>query len=276
MSRSRSYAVTAFATVVVFAAAFVFGQARAQWPEWQATEVPRNADGSVDLDGPVPRTAAGRPDFSGVWSGRSSFGRSSAPPDPSSPPLAGFRDVGANIDGGLPFRDWARELRDEREASGSAGNPEAHCLPMGNMQFHTQGAPRKFVQTPGLLVILYEASMGIRQIFIDGRPQPDNDPQPWWYGYSTGRWEGDELVVTTTHFRDGEWLDIIGSPLTDAATVTERFRRPSFGRLEIDVTVDDPNAYTEPWTVRINQEIMVGEELIEFVCLENQRFGIGD
>jgi hypothetical protein len=144
---------------------------------------------------------------------------------------------------------------------------------MGNVQFHTQGAPRKIVQTDGLMVILYEASMGVRQIFTDGRAAPDNDPQPWWYGYSTGRWDDDTLVVETTHIRDGEWLDIIGSPLTDAAKVTERFRRPNFGRLEIDITVDDPKAYTRPWTVRVNQEILLDEELIEFVCLENQRFG---
>jgi hypothetical protein len=144
---------------------------------------------------------------------------------------------------------------------------------MGNMQFHTQGAPRKFVQSPKLLIILYEASMGIRQIFTDGRPSPDNDPQPWFFGYSIGHWEGDDLVVTTTGLRDGEWLDIDGSPLTEAATVTERFRRPSYGRMEIDITVDDPRAYTEPWTVRVNQSIMLDQELIEFVCLENQRYG---
>jgi len=243
----------------------------AQWPDFPTPDVPRTADGEVDIDGPVPRTADGHPDFSGLWSGRSPFAQTDDAD--AGPPLAGFLDVGANLEGGLPFQDWARELRAEREAAGSADNPEAHCLPMGNMQFHTQGAPRKFVQTPGLLIILYEASMGIRQIFTDGRPSPDNDPQPWFYGYSTGRWDGDDLVVTTTSFRDGEWLDILGSPLTDAATVTERFRRPSFGRMEIDITVDDPKAYTEPWTVRVNQSIMVDQELIEFVCLENQRFG---
>ena len=245
--------------------------AEAQWPNWPTPDVPRTADGEVDMDGPVPRTAEGHPDLSGLWRGAGGFGRSSAPGD--GPPLANFRDIGANFEGGLPFQPWARELRDEREAAGSAGNPEAHCLPMGNMQFHTQGFPRKFVQTPGLVIILYEASMGIRQIFTDGRPLPDNDPQPWFYGYSVGHWEDDTLVVTTTGLRDGEWLDIIGSPLTDAATVIERFRRPSYGRMQIDITVDDPKAYTEPWTVRFNQTIMVDEELIEFVCLENQRFG---
>ena len=249
--------------------------AHAQWPTFPTSGVPRTPDGQVDLDGPVPRTADGRPDLSGLWRVPRPIVGQEQPeaPLPEGPPVAGFRDVGQNMEGGLPLTPWAKELRAAREADGSKDNPEAHCLPMGNLQFHTQGAPRRFVQTPGLIVILYEASMGYRQIFTDGRPSPDNDPQPWYYGYSTGRWEDDTLVVTTTNFRDGEWLDILGSPLTDEATVTERFHRPSFGRMEIDITVDDPKAYTEPWTVRVNQEIMVDEELIEFVCLENQRFG---
>ena len=112
-----------------------------------------------------------------------------------------------------------------------------------------------------------------REIFIDGRSLPPGDPQPWWYGYSAGRWEGDTLVVETGHFRDGGWLDIIGSPLTDAGKVTERFRRVSYGRMEIDVTIEDAKAYTMPFTVRVNQQLMLDEELIEFICLENQRFG---
>ena len=257
--------------LIALAALAATTAARAQWPEFPSPDVPRTADGEVDPDGPVPLMADGHPDLSGLWTGRSPFGQSEEAND--GPPLASFRYIGANIEGGLPFQPWAKELYDERVAAGSGDNPEAHCLPMGNLQFHTQGAPRKYVQSPTLLVILYEASMGIRQIFTDGRPSPDNDPQPWFYGYSTGQWEGDELVVTTTSFREGEWLDIDGTPLTDAATITERFRRRSFGRMEIDITVDDPKAFTEPWTVRVNQSIMLDQELIEFVCLENQRFG---
>lgn len=257
-------------TAACLVASLVCMPAAAQWPAYPTPNVPRTPDGEVDLDGPVPYTDEGHPDLSGLWR----VPRGDRPPAPAgAPPVAGFRDVGENIEGGLPFRPWAAALRAEREANGSRNNPEAHCLPMGNMQFHTQGAPRRYAQTPGLLIILYEASMGYRQIFTDGRPSPDNDPQPWYYGYSTGHWEEDTLVVTTTNFRNGEWLDILGSPLTDAATVTERFTRPSFGRMHIDITVDDPKAYTAPWTVRVNQEIMVDEELIEFVCLENQRFG---
>jgi len=262
------------ALVVALAATLMASTAAyAQWPQFPTPGVPRTPNGAVDMDGPVPQTADGHPDLSGLWrvARRREGADSAAPAD--SPPVAGFRDVGANIEGGLPFTPWAAQLRAAREAAGSRDNPEAHCLPMGNTQFHTQGAPRRYLHTARLIVILYEASMGYRQIFTDGRSSPDNDPQPWYYGYSTGRWEGDELVVTTTHFRDGEWLDILGSPLTSEAVVTERFRRPSYGRMEIDITVEDPKAYTEPWTVRVDQEIMVDEELIEFVCLENQRFG---
>ena len=241
----------------------------AQWPLFPTPDVPRTPDGEVDLDAPPPRRADGKPDFSGLWNGVR--GTPDAPTD--APPVAGFRDVGANLEGGLPLQQWAADELAEREANGSRDNPEAHCLPMGIVQFHTQGAPRKFVQTPGLMVILYEASTGVRQIFTDGRGAPDNDPQPWWYGYSRGRWEGDELIVETTSFRDGGWLDILGSPRTDEATITEVIRRPTYGRMEIDITIDDPKAYTEPFTVRVNQEIMVDEDLIEFICLENQRFG---
>jgi hypothetical protein len=245
----------------------------AQWPSRPTPNVPRKANGEPNLDGPAPRTADGKPDFSGLWRGVGSTGRQGGPPPSTSgPPIAGFRDVGAAFKEGLPFTPWGREELKRRQAGNSKDNPEAHCLPMGIMQFHTQGFPRQFVQTPSLLVILYEASSGIRQIHTDGRPLPDNDPQPWFYGYSTGKWEGDTLVVQTGSLRDGGWLDIIGSPLTDAAKLTERFRRPTFGRMEIDITVDDPKAYTQPWTVRHVQEIMLDTDLIEFICEENQRF----
>jgi len=120
--------------------------------------------------------------------------------------------------------------------------------------------------------VLYEAGAETRQIFTDGRPVPATDLQPWWNGYSAGRWDGDDLVVTTTHFRDGGWLDLVGSPLTDAGRITERFRRPTFARMEIDVTIEDAKAYTRPFTVRLYQELILDDELIEFVCLENQRF----
>jgi len=246
----------------------------AQWPTYPTLPVPRNAKGEPDLSAPPPKTADGKPDLSGVWRGAPTGQRGAPPPvsPPGTPPLATFRDIGSTMKDGLPLTPYGAELLAKRKARDSKDNPEAHCLPMGIMQFHTQGAPRKFLQMPGVLVILYEASSGIRQIFTDGRPLPNNDPQPWFYGYSTGKWDGDTLVVETAGLRDDGWLDIVGSPLTEAAKLTERFRRVTYGRMDIDITVDDPKAYTRPWTVRHVQEIMPDSELIEFICLENQRF----
>ena len=260
---------------VLIAVAAASPSLMAQWDVRMAPGVPKNAKGEPDLNGPVPRTADGKPDLSGVWQGVGSFGagQANAAEPPTGPPLAGFRDVAQNIKEGLPLTAAGAAILKERKDGNSKDNPEAHCLPMGIVQFHTQGAPRKFIHTPGVLVILYEASSGLRQIFTDGRPLPNNDPQPWWYGYSVGKWDGDTLVVETIGLRDGGWLDIVGSPLTDAAKLTERFRRVSYGRLEIDITVEDPKVYTRPWTVRVNQRIMPDQELIEFICLENQRFG---
>jgi hypothetical protein len=246
----------------------------AQWPVRRDATAPRTADGSLNVDAPTPRTADGKPDLSGVWLNEWFYGGQVRQPPvspPGEPPASTFANLGAGFPQGLPFQPWAKELMEKRKEQNSKENPDAHCLPMGIMQFHEHPQPRKMVQTPGLLLILYEGNAGVRQIFTDGRPLPTNDPQPWWYGYSIGRWEGDTLVVETTGLRDGGWLDIWGSPLTDAAKITERFRRLSYGVLKIDVTIDDPKAYTKPFSVRVNQRIMPDGELIEFICNENNK-----
>ena len=247
----------------------------AQWPSHPTPAVPRTADGAPDLDAPPPRTSDGKPDLSGLWENTwmIRFRRQTPSPSPTSggPPLATFANVGAGFKEGLPLRPWAADLLKTRKEENSKDNPDAHCLPMGLMQFHLHPQPRKIIQTPMLIVILYEGNAGIRQIFMDGRPSPSNDPQPWWYGYSVGKWDGDTLVVETTGFRDDGWLDIWGSPLTEAGKMTERFRRVSYGVLEIDVTIDDPKAYTKPFTVRVDQRIMLDNEMIEFICAENER-----
>jgi hypothetical protein len=228
----------------------------------------------------MPKTADGKPDLSGVWengsptrSTGSISGTGGAPALGGAPPgpLTQFFDIGTKVAGGLPLQPWAAELKRKRMADGAKDNPDANCLPMGNLQFHTHPQPRKIIQTPKLLVILYEGNAGVRQIFTDGRPLPTGDPQPWWYGYSVGRWEKDTLVVETTGFREDGWLDVNGSPLTETAKMTERFRRVNVGTLEIDVTVDDPKAYTKPWTVTLTQQLMLDSELIEFVCAENEK-----
>jgi hypothetical protein len=246
----------------------------AQWPAFRSPNLPRNADGRVDLTAAAPRTAEGKPDLSGVWNyaGVLGFRGGPPPPPPGTPPQATFWNIEAGIKEGLPFTPYGAGLRKERMAGNSKDNPDAACLPIGYMQSHTHSQPRKLIQQRDLIVILYEANGGTRQIFLDGRPAPPPAAQPWWWGYSRGHWEGDTLVVESTHFRDGGWLDVNGAPLTSEGKVIERFRRPTLGSLEIDVTIDDPRAYTRPWTVRVNQRLLPDTDLIEFVCLENNQF----
>jgi hypothetical protein len=255
----------------------------AQWPAFPTPGVPRTADGKPNLTGPAPRTADGKPDLSGVWQYTRPVG--SPAPAPTAQPasatndivplavrLSQFWNLGASFPDGLPFQPWAAELHRQRVASNSKDNPDAHCLPLGLMQLHTHGQPRKMVQTPGVIVIIYEANAGLRQIFTDGRPQP-KDVEPWWFGYSTGKWEGDTLAVETTNLRDLGWLDVEGSPITTSGRILERFRRIDYGHLEIEVTIDDPKAYTKPWTVTVHQRIMPDTDLIEFICQENNKDG---
>ncbi len=262
-----------------------------QWPDYPAAGVPRKADGKQDLNGPAPKTSYGKPDLSGVWMYSRPPGATAPAPQattqqaPQATPGAGaasadiippavrtsqFWNLGAAFKDGLPFQPWAAELHRKRVASNSEDNPDAHCLPLGVMQLHTHGQPRKMIQTPGVILIVYEANAGLRQIFTDGRPLP-KDPEPWWFGYSTGKWDGDTLVVESNGFRDLGWLDVEGSPLTSSGKIIERFRRPDYGHLEIEVTIDDPKAYTKPWTVTVHQHILPDTELIEFVCQENER-----
>ena len=160
------------------------------------------------------------------------------------------------------FRSRTEDLRKE--------DPTSYCLPIGIVRLHTMALLKKIIQTPGLLVILNEHNATYRQIFTDGRPLPV-DPNPSWVGYSSGTWEGDTLVVQTTGFREGLWLDANGSPLTDGARVTERFRRVNYGKLEIDITVNDLKAYRAPWTVRLNQFIALDTDLLDYICNENER-----
>jgi len=257
----------------------------AQWPNYPSAGVPKTPEGKPDLTGPTPRTADGKPDLSGVWQ----YTRSPSTPAPAPPPApAGtsgqgtpeiiplavrqsqFWNLGASFKDGLPFQPWAADLHRQRVADNSKENPDAHCLPLGVMQLHTHGQPRKMVQTPDVTVIIYEANSGLRQIFTDGRSLP-KDAEPWWYGYSVGHWEGDTLIVESNGFRDLGWLDVEGSTLTESGKIIERFRRPDFGHLEIEVTIDDPKAYTKPWTVTVHQRIMLNTDLIEFVCQENDK-----
>ena len=202
------------------------------------------------------------------------------PFDPTGPPVATFFEAGGNIEGGLPYTPWATEVRRQRfDVDKAKDNPDAMCMPMGFLQFHQQPQPRKIIQLPNLILIEYEANYGFRKIHMDGRKlPPQGEPQPWWYGYSVGRWEGDTLVVETNNLRGAEdvlydgWMDVNGSPYSQQAKFTERFRRPTFDHLQIDLTIEDAKAYTKPWTVRVDQRFLPDEEIIEFICNENQQF----
>jgi len=248
----------------------------AQWDDYPTRGVPKTPDGKPNLAGPVPKAADGHPDLTGLW--EYFRDRGAPPPNPGAslglsvvaPGSNPFFNIGFGMKDGLPFQPWALALRKSRMADNNKDNPDAHCLPIGLMQLHQHPQPRKIIQTPAVTVILYEAQGGVRQIFTDGRSLP-RDPQPWWYGYSIGKWDGDTLVVETTGFRDNVWLDVEGSPLTSAGKMTERFHRVDYGHLDIEITVDDPKAYTKPWTVSVKQKIMLDQDLIEFICDENEK-----
>ena len=258
--------------VILIGALVISASASAQWPDHQDPRAPRGPDGKVDPNGPTPRTPDGKPDLSGVYR---NVGRGANEPREAlsldEKPLATFRDIGAGFKDGLPLRPWAKELLQKRMADNSKDNPDVWCLPLGNQQFNVHTFPRKVIQSPGVVLLLYETHLGIRQIFTDGRSAPKDDPQPWFYGYSVGRWEGDTLVVETTGFRDGAWLDINGSPLTEQGRTIERFRRPNFGTIEIEQTIDDPKAYTRPFTTRLTWRLMPDTEIMEMICLENNQ-----
>ena len=251
----------------------------AQWP-LHPVGVPKGADGKPNLAAPAPRTGDGKPDFSGIWmiyNGPDPGDRADRPP---------------RLSGGLslPLQPWAADLQRRRAAEGGLNDPDGLCLPQGPLQYHIDPQPLKIVQTPTQILIIYESNYGLRTIYMDGRKLPPlGEAQPFWHGYSVGRWEGDTLVVESNNFRgvdpdavkNGEpnsfhgvgWLDHRGTPYTESMKLTERFRRVNYGHLDIELTVDDLKAFTKPFTVRIVQQIVPdGSELIEFICHENQMF----
>ena len=283
MRAATRFVVLAF---VVAASATVM----AQWPKYTASGVPTGSDGKLDANAPTPRSADGHPDLSGVWEitrdpnapppepvgraqGASSDGRGAQGPGRGRGQGGGspFGNIGNNMPNQVaPYQPWAADLVKKRMADNSKDNPDAHCLPMGIAQLNAHLYPRKIIQTPKEVLLIYEASgTTVREVFLDGRQLPKRDEvEPWYNGYSVGRWDGDTLVIETTGFMDDGWLDVRGSPLTSGATITERFRRPKFGMLELEETIDDPKAYTQPFTAKVFYRFSPDTQLIEFVCLD--------
>jgi hypothetical protein len=241
----------------------------AQWIKYPTPGVPRTSTGVPDLNAPAPRATDGKPDFSGIWE---PVKNRRCPPngcfDMEVPEE--FFNAGWSLKGGLPYQPWAAKAVKERQEQNGKDDPVTHCRPPSVLQLHTTPQLRKILRLPDLLVILSEFAVGYRQIFTDGRPLPA-DPNPSFLGYSSGKWDGDTLVVNTIGFNDGQWIDRGGSPLTDAAKLTERFKRINYGKLEIEVTVDDRKAYTAPWTITLGYTIVLDTDLLEYYCSENER-----
>ena len=227
------------------------------WTKVPLTGVPLTPDGKPDMFAPVPRTPDGKPDLSGKWSSKdNTFARNLA---------TGLKEED------IPLQPWAKALFDKRkDGSHSREDPDANCLPQGVPKIGALAYPWRLIQTPGSIVIIYEAFTLWRQIFMDGR-ELIADPNPTWMGYSTAKWDGDTLVVDTRGFNGRLWLDQLGRPSTEALHVIERFHRRDFGHLDIHVTIDDPGAYTRPWSVKQEVALRHDTELMEFICNENNR-----
>ena len=261
--------VVAAAAALVLAAPCV----DAQWESTLHPSVPRTRAGEANLTAPAPKARQRKPDLSGVW-------MPDAVPFPA--------EFGPAIEVGLqvspyfmnvftgvpaeevPIQPWAQALLDQRLQSGGKDDPVANCKPTGLPVLNAVPLPLKIVQTPTLVIVLYEENAVFRQIFLDGR-KPVEDPIPQALGYSTGRWEGNELVVETSGFSDRHWLDGMGHPLTEQLRLTERFRRPDAGHLEISTTVNDPGAYTRPFTYTVKLTLQPDGDLLEYFCTDNEK-----
>jgi len=230
--------------------------ADAQWLNYKTPGAPRTPDGKVNLAAPAPRLPDGKPDLSGLWLVQGRY----------------IADITSDLKPGeVQLQPWADELYKQRRATESKDDPTGKCIVGGVPRSTAVPYPFKIFHTSSnVVLILYEAVHSFRQIFMDGRPLP-RDPNPQWFGYSVGRWEGDALVVESAGFNDNVWLDNFGHPATESLRVTERFRRKDFGHMSVEVTIDDPKAYKKPWTVTMPLVYQPDSEMLEYMCTENEK-----
>ena len=244
--------------VAVCALVLVAPAVSAQWPSYPWKNMPRTPDGKVDVKAPPRRLPDGHIDLSGFWL-------------PTNP-VKHLLNLAADLKpGDVPFQPWAQAVYDERIRTNGRDHPGARCLPSGIPEKNNIADGLKVVQTPDVMIFLYESRTIYRQVFTDGRTLPSSDVQPTWMGYSVGRWEGDTFVVETRHSNGKTWLDMRGLPATDALHIIERYTRPAIGRIAIEVTIDDPKAYTKPWKVDLNWSLLPDTDLIESICEENNK-----
>ena len=232
----------------------------AQWLNYPTPGVPKTADGRPNLNAPTPRTPAGHPDLSGLWKPQntmriiSEFDR-----------VGTFFDLGTGMNGGLPYQPWAAERVRKSRENNFKDQPDGKCLPLSPTQSDTHNDIRRLIQTPEVAVLLFEKNTTYRTIHLDGRAL-EPEPEPSWRGYSVGKWDGNALVVETNGLKEDTWLDYTGSPITSKGKLIERFRRTNYGNLDVEITVNDPAAYTKPWTTTVNWQIALNTEQMEFIC----------
>jgi hypothetical protein len=269
MGSMRITGIMRTASLAVFFALSAAGQ----WLTLTTPGIPRARDGKPNLTAPAPKTGQGKPDFSGMW-----VPRDILPCDakdrgvqcielPLTPQVI---NIASGIKAGLPYQPWAAELVKKRTPDVAYIDPHAHCMPPNFPRAWAFPETVKIFQEPKQLVVLHEFNASYRQIFFDGRKLPE-DMLPTWSGYSVAHWEGDTLVVESAGYRDDSWLDTSGNFFSSAARVTERIRRPNFGSLDIDVTVDDPKVFTRTWTVNLHDRPLLDTEMIDFMCQDNNK-----
>jgi len=253
----------------------------AQWLNYSVPGTPRTRDGKPNLTAPAPRALDGKPDLSGVWhvqptgmaEMRRLFGEHADATDVPGMELDTISKYALNIlqdfkPEDSPMRPAAAEIQ-RRRTGGDF--PPTRCLPYGIPLASLLSEPVKIVQSPKLIAILYEADDKHRQIHTDGRVLPKQFDQPAWLGYSVGRWERDTLVVETAGFNDKTWLDIMGHPHSEALRVVERYRRRDFGHMDVEMTFDDPQMYTKPFTIKVTDELWADSDIFESFCTENEK-----
>ncbi|HEX4997613.1 MAG TPA: hypothetical protein VFY29_05280 [Terriglobia bacterium] len=270
-------------SVLILVVTALTASATAQWINYPTPGTPRLSNGKVNLSAPAPRLN-GKPDLSGVWhvepTPMAEWVRMLGPdPDPFAVPgmeLTSVSKYAANVfadfaPGTEPIRpEVAQEMAAmvERRLTSKEYHPGFYCLPYGIPVSSLLSGVTKFVQTPNLTIVLLETG-GNRQIYTDGRKHmPDNNPS--WFGYSTGKWEGDTLVVETIGFNGRTWLDVVGRPQSEEARVTERFRRRDFGHLDAEVTFNDPVWYSKPFTIKVTYLLQPDTDILEYYC-ENEK-----
>ena len=263
---SRLFAMALFSIFVALPVA------QAQWLGYPTPGIPRLKDGRPDLAARAPRTRDGKPDFSGMWFANVAAKDSCKEKDCIQEERMAREQInlGIKLKDGLPYTQWSKDQMVTRRANGGREDPHTYCKPPNFPRAWTLPQYIKIVQTPALVVVLHEFNAAYREVYMDGRPLP-KDPNPTWNGYSVGHWEGDTLVIETNGIRDDMWLDIQGSPVTESAKVTERLKRLSFGLMQIEIAVDDPKAYTKPWSVTIEMAYQADTPMIEEICMDNEQ-----